>query len=352
MLVAAVGVLLLAAIVASFALGRFVEAPTRDAIEAAQKPVRVLAGVESRVVDSRPSFAGTIKAGKTMDVTVTSDVDPAVVTRQNLGPGDVLAPGALLGVVSGEPYFALPAPLPLYRDLPAGATGDDVTALQGSLLAAGSSVRVTGRIDSATLVAVRALFAAQGFALPSGSAIPFRQFLPVATPGAIVVSAAPVGVTLDAKTPLAVLRASTNYATFRADAIETQKVTVGSKLTVQAGTQTYPATVQSIGGFTNGTGSELPGRDIDLAVIDPAFAKLADGTSVTIIGSGSTARSNGRAAHGRAAGQPGATMSSAGRQPRVEIGSSASASRVVRNGGGWAAISAGTLHVGDKVAVS
>jgi hypothetical protein len=350
-LVATVGVVLLLAIVASFALGRFVQAPTRNAIEAAQKPIRVLASVENRVVDSRQSFAGTIKAGKTTSVTVTPAVDPAVVTRQNLKPGDALTGGALLGVVSGEPYFAMPGPLPLYRDLGTGATGDDVRALQTSLLAIGSKVRGSGRIDSATLAAVRALFVSQGFTMPAGSPIPFREFLPVVTTGAKVVSVAPVGATLDAKTPLVVVRASANYATFRADAIETQKISVGAKLSVQAGTQVFDATIQSIGSFTNGTGTQLPGRDVDLTAPDPAFTALTDGTAVSILGSGSTARS--LAIPLTAVRQDNAgdyverRTGTSGKYRYVRIRIS-----VLRNGGGWAAIASKDLSAGDQIAVS
>ena len=350
-LVAIIAVVLLAVIGASFALGRFVEAPTRDAIEAAQKPIRVLTTVENRVVDSRESFAGTIKAGKNTSVTVTAATDPAVVTRQTLKAGDAVAGGALLGVVSGEPYFALPAPLPLYRDLAVGATGDDVTAFQTSLVATGSRVRVTGKVDSATIAAARTLFATAGFKLPAGSAIPFREFLPVATAGATVVSVAAVGATLDAKTALLELRSSANYATFRADAIETQKISVGSKLTVQAGTRVFSATIQSIGGFTNGTGTQLPGRDVDLVSPDPVFGALTDGTLVTILGSGSTAKS--LAVPLTAVRQDNAgdyverqtTTNGKSGLVRVRI-------TVVRNGGGWAAISSDKLHAGDRIAVS
>src|SRR6185312_9064612 len=107
----------------------------------------------------------------------------AVVTRAAYSVGDTYQWGSLIGVVSGQPLFGLPAPLPLYRDLTLNDDGDDVKALQRSLTASGHSVDIDGVVGRETLEAVRAVFNAFDFDLAEPAVIPHHQLIGVGADG-------------------------------------------------------------------------------------------------------------------------------------------------------------------------
>lgn len=342
-------VVLLAASTGSFILGRAVEAPTLSAAKAASMPVDVYAPVSRRIVDSRESFAGVVTAGAVNQVMIGEQLSPAVVTRENLRPGDAYSAGGLLGVVSGEPFYGLAGPLPLYRDLGRGDNGDDVMALQRSLAAAGIAVRLTGMVDTATISAVRVLFKRDGFAM--GDVIPVDQLISVSGTPTIVISAASVGDTLSSKSALVTLQTSPNVATFRADPVEASKLTTGEAMTIQVGAKEYKGAIQSIGAFNAGSDGSTPGRPVSVVTDDQQFQSVATRTSATILDSGVDAES-------LAVPLTAIRQDNSGDYVLVEhrgLGATTQARvnvTVTRSGSGWAAIESPTLHVGNRVLVS
>ena len=143
---------------AGFIAGRYFQAPDLTTIKQSAAPNSVWSPVEERVVDDRQSFAAVVKAGTTISVPARSAIEPAVIVRQGLDAGALAQGGALAGVVSGQPYFLLPEPLPLFRNLYPGDSGDDVLALQRSMNAAGYPVIENATVDGLLMSQIAALF--------------------------------------------------------------------------------------------------------------------------------------------------------------------------------------------------
>ncbi|MCP1412586.1 ABC transporter permease [Paenarthrobacter sp. A20] len=151
--------------------------------------IPVYAMVENRIVDDRLTFSGVIKAGPAVPIQIDLEAQEPIVVRQTLQAGETLKWGDLAGVVSGKPYFVLPDPLPLYRDLSRGDEGDDVLALQRALMQMGYPSPENGHMDSATMEAASSFFASEGFTLSSGR-MPTEQSQQV-EPGATPETTAP-----------------------------------------------------------------------------------------------------------------------------------------------------------------
>lgn len=388
--VAVVTVVAITLLAASFLAGRFIEAPPRDAIQSAQQSIDVWSAVESKVVDSRVTFTGRVQPGTDVSITVASEAVPNVVVRQSLAVGDHVLPGSLAGVVSGEPYIFLPGPLPLYRNVSFSDQGDDVLALQTALGSLGYRVEQDGVVGQATMNAAKDLFASAGYSLPAspvgsknsaagGTAdvdegkslppaptalipyIPFRQLLLLPVGGGVVATSAQVGAEITADTPLLTVRATPSYVEFITDVTQADLLPVGTKLSVRLDSKEFLATVEKIGAFQEGKEGTKPGKPIALAPTEPGGMGLPVGQAATITTVGETEESLSVpliAVREDAAGHYVTRQSSAGgtqnsgaaspmpaaAQERVNI-------RVLRTGGGYAAISA-DLRAGDKVKVS
>lgn len=346
--------LLSAALIGAFLIGRVAEAPSRDAILAAQESIPVSAPVERRVVDPRTSFAASIRAGEDIDLLANAVATPAVVVRRTLSVGDPLPYGTLLGIVSGQPFFSLPTPLPTYRDLHPGDRGDDVTAFQNALKLAGGNLKVTGVVDWGTFVAVRNLFEDYDFELAWGEPIPYRQFLGIPGEAGVVTAAAEAGTRLDDATPLVSIRIAPPYVSLRADAIASDDLTVGDTMTIRAEDTTFNGTVSSIGPFSEGTDGGGPGRDIAITSKDPAFVALRIGSPVTVLSSDGDLTGKNLAIPVTALREDAdghfieREITEDGEQSfeRVSV-------TVLFSGGGWVAVSdGGELQVGDEIRVS
>lgn len=190
---AAVGMLVLALLAASFVAGRFFQPPITADPAAVARPIDVWAAVEQRAVDTTASFAGTVAAGKTRSVAVQAE-GPAVVLRLTAKPGESVRPGDVAGEVSGVTYVFLAEPLALYRDLTEGDEGEDVASLQRALQKAGHATDTDGVLDSGTARALRELFAEAGDPLPEDApvTVSWHQFIPLGKDGAQVTAAAGV----------------------------------------------------------------------------------------------------------------------------------------------------------------
>jgi peptidoglycan hydrolase-like protein with peptidoglycan-binding domain len=154
-----------------------------------------------------------------------------VVTAQGLAPGASLVPGAVALRVDGRPVFVIPGSFPLYRDIEPGDDGDDVTALQQGLRAAGLyKGRADGHYGSGTQTAVTAMYRAAGYdppraetsavqgavqgqdegapaPVPGGPRVLRTEVLVVGGLPATVESLAPVGSRISAENPPLVLAA-------------------------------------------------------------------------------------------------------------------------------------------------
>ncbi len=303
-----------------------------------------------RVVNSGDVFAASVREGDALELFVHSLSSPAVVTRAPLNVGDTVAYGTFLGSVSGAPFFAVPGPLPLYRDLGIGAEGDDVLAFQEALQASGVAVSVSGTIDWVTYSAIKELFESQGTTLDWGSPIPYRQFLSVPSKSGTVTATAALGTVLDESTPLQSIAVSPRYVYLRADAIVGASLAIGDLLRVQVGADTFDAAVAKIGDFGAGTDGQPPGRDIELSSADKVLANAQPGTPATV----STNRDQGDPL--LAVPVTSLRRDDAGDYVERELVTDGKvtfervAVTVIQSGEGWAAIE-GSVAVGDSVRV-
>ncbi|GAA4679157.1 peptidoglycan-binding domain-containing protein [Frondihabitans cladoniiphilus] len=310
----------------AFTAGLFVKAPTDAALEAAESVIPVIAEVEERVVSDGFAIPARLTAGATFDVVVTeasvqagsstpgalsgspagdpgsgagdagggggggagSSAPPerVVVTATAVAPGDTIRSGRLLGEVSGRPVFALPAGVPLYRDLLPGSQGKDVSALQRALVDLGySRVRPSGTLDPRTLDALRRLFEGAGYRLPfiapGVQGVALREFASIPTSDPSALTVAPVGTALSAEQSL--LRLQISPAVFTATITTVQKSALGAGTPVGVaidGASPQPAEVLTVGAFTTDPETEASGYPITVSV--PAGRPL-DGATIQLV---------------------------------------------------------------------
>jgi peptidoglycan hydrolase-like protein with peptidoglycan-binding domain len=93
---------------------------------------------------------------------------PGTVTASWCTPGAELTSGAPLLEVDGTAVMALATRTPMWRDLSAGQRGDDVRAVQDELARLGFAGSESGRVDRATVAALRAFTQAHGITLARG----------------------------------------------------------------------------------------------------------------------------------------------------------------------------------------
>src|SRR6218665_1355835 len=344
-------VIVIVSLTGSFLLGRFVRLPDSVSIRAAQTPIAVWEPAVERAVDSRMTFAGTTSSGDISTITPLSPSAPAVVVRQGVNGGDVLRPGAFIGVGSGVPYWILDGPLPLYRDLNVGDSGDDVTAFQKSLVASGIQVRLPGEVDSGTVAAIRRLFTAQRLTPPSAPIISASQFLTAPAATATVVERAEVSARLGDTTPLLKLRTGLPSVSFRVDTVTAQELKVDQTVSVNMSSGTVQAKIVTVGTFELGTGTQTPGHAMTAVCEDPACAGLTDGSAVTVLGPGSAEKSLAVPLIALREDAQGAYV-----LRRDETGKSAEGARiavtVIHSGEGWVAVASTNLKPGDQVKVA
>jgi peptidoglycan hydrolase-like protein with peptidoglycan-binding domain len=119
----------------------------------------------SRLPVSAEDFTDTRQARVAPEVGVPPEL---VVTRGgrvtgvDCVPGGTVTSGQVPIVVDGRGVLALATRVPLWRDLSAGTTGDDVRALQEELVRLGEQLTVDGRFGAGTSSAVRDVLDAAG----------------------------------------------------------------------------------------------------------------------------------------------------------------------------------------------
>lgn len=99
------------------------------------------------------------------------------ITATMCSAGSEISSGAPLLSIDGQLLLALSTSTPLWRDLRAGDTGDDVTSLQRELARLGHPIAADGRVGSGTLAAVAKLFANAGDAGFTAGTVPFSRIV-------------------------------------------------------------------------------------------------------------------------------------------------------------------------------
>lgn len=344
--------------------------------------IPVYAVVENRIVDDRLTFSGVVKAGPAKLLQIDGSGQEPVLVRQTLQIGEILKWGDLAGVISGKPYFVVPGPLPLYRDLAAGDHGDDVLALQRAFMQMGYQSGESGRVDLATMRAAASFFASEGFLLSSGrtasengtqsesdsqigngaspksgataESIPFKQLLVLPVAEASVVAALEVGQKVTAESPLAKFQVSDNYVEFIAERDTAETLKAGQDVTVRVATKQMTGRIIEVGPFNDAGNGQRAGHPVR---VEPTTRSDLDlwtpNLSVTVSGKGSA--SEALAIPLSAIRQDGGgtyVLRSLGDDSDTKISSTTRVSiTVTRSGGGFAAV-AGDLVQGDKVQIS
>ena len=153
--------------------------------ERVESPNQVAARAEPPTPDpvvaslDRGYLSGPVSMSTTANYERTVTIEPplaltGVVTSLDKTKGDPLESGTVLLRANGRPVFVLTGAFPLYRDINPGDTGDDVTAIQSSLKAAGYSTGRDrdGHYGSGSQAAVRKMYKAAGFVAPEVSMPP------------------------------------------------------------------------------------------------------------------------------------------------------------------------------------
>lgn len=299
--------IVVALVAASFAMGMWFAKPEWQNAQEAASPIPVSATVESRIVDDRPEIAGAIIAPSTHSIRINASSlpDPAVIT---IAPPTTISYGARLVEISGKPYFVLPGPLPMYRDLRADDSGEDVRALQVSLNTIGHGIPETGIVGSLTLNAVEELFTNAGYQLPretvhatvtgpSASPSPTgntKQITRRVIPSTQLVSAATgrtssranVEDRVDAGTVVASIASSERTLTAIIPEDVLSRFPIKQAVNVNIDGKQYAGTVASIGAFVNGQDGKLPGypAQIKLTTAHSAPVKVGQSALVTLPG--------------------------------------------------------------------
>lgn len=352
-----IAVVALALLAGAFIAGRFFQPAAQPSPSDMAQVLDVWATVEHRPVAQTASFAGITQPGVTRNVLVTAR-EPSVVLRQTTEPGRRVHPGDTAGVVSGQTFIFLPEPLALYRDLGISDRGDDVTALQEALTAAGHPTAADGVFGQRTAQAVRNLFHAAGSPLPVDQPVmaPYRQFVPLPAEGAVVASAAAYGSRLSSEQPLLTLQTSAPTVEFIADVTHVGALKTGQSVTVTSEAGTTAGQISRIGDFRAGLDGARSGHPVTVTFDVRSETAPPEGQTVTVDTAGTdrvepvlavpltALRAEGSQAYVLVQITPSDDGGASGSERRVDV-------TVERTGGGYAAV-VGEVDPGDRVKVS
>ncbi|MGO4432870.1 hypothetical protein AB4Y88_06095 [Paenarthrobacter sp. RAF9] len=327
------------------------------------------------------ALTAVIKAGPEVPILIDLEGQEPIVVRQTLKAGEALEWGDLAGVVSGKPYFVLPGPLPLYRDLSQGDEGDDVLALQRALTQMGYVTRETGHLDSATIAAASSFFASEGFTLNSGRvpaekshqvepgatpenpapdgsktstvSIPFRQLLALPVSSATVISALEIGQKVTVQSPLATFQTENNFVEFIAEGQQAESLRTGQDVTIRVAEKELTGRITAVGPFTDAGNGQRVGYPVTVEAITKAdLALLTPNLSVTVAGQGSAAQALAVPLSGIRQDADGAyVLRSSGGDSSTKDPAARVPITILRSGGGFAAVT-GDLSEGDEVQIS
>ncbi|NMO56702.1 hypothetical protein HH310_36705 [Actinoplanes sp. TBRC 11911] len=116
---------------------RFVRSPAQLAADTAEPaPAQLTAPVESRRLAVTEVVRGKVYPGVEYRITPAASsprITGLYVSAMGVAPGDRIKDGAFVAAVSGRPIFVLRGPVPAYRNLTVGDSGDDVRQLQQAM---------------------------------------------------------------------------------------------------------------------------------------------------------------------------------------------------------------------------
>jgi hypothetical protein len=132
-------------------------------------PSAITVPVEKKVLSSDVVVRGTVRYGAPISVILpASTIRKSAILTSAPVKGKDLTEGAVAFTVSGRPAFVLRGAVPAYRDIGAGAVGDDVRQLQEALVRLGFKPgRTDGVYDDRTGLAVAAWYLKGGWT-PTG----------------------------------------------------------------------------------------------------------------------------------------------------------------------------------------
>jgi hypothetical protein len=161
--------LLVGALGACVVLGLWFPRPDASAIDNAQKTLRVTATIEQKPVREPVDLSAIVQVATAVPIGLLgadAESGRTVVSGAVRGVGETIGYGDLVAEVSGHPVFAMPADVPLFRDLVPGDSGNDVAGVQRVLVDRGLLGEANGKFDNATLRALTEWFKAAGYRLP------------------------------------------------------------------------------------------------------------------------------------------------------------------------------------------
>lgn len=256
-------------------------------ISNATSVLMVTATAEERPVRDLFVISGQITPPSTLAVMPT-DTGPSVrqvVSGKTRPSGYSLHFGDVIAEVSGRPVFAVPASLPLFRDIVSDITGPDVAGLQKMLKTIGIySGTASGKADKATIEALAKLFTHAGYTAPNPVRLALSDTAPVPANGLHVQKAAAVGSQIGEDNPLATVVMTKATIRARVDMLQAGSFKLGAGVKVQIGSAvSVPSTVVAVSGYQDGAAGLPPGYDITVAMpaSEPANAAAALPVTVT-----------------------------------------------------------------------
>lgn len=208
-----------------------------------------------------------------------------VVTHMFATKGAVLAAGTVLAEVSGRPIVAVNPGTPLYRDLVAGAVGEDVHALQQLLADQGYAVDVDGILDADTMNTAAYWYTQLGYTLPTapsgGLGIPWRELLPIPNGQSTVISASPVGDPVGEAALLKIQRGAPRVEITIAST-QRQFFQPGGTVYVRSNGKALPAEVLSVGELVTDAETGASGHPVKIRFPEELIAKAAEIQTVLV----------------------------------------------------------------------
>jgi hypothetical protein len=272
-LLSLIGMLILGLFLGGLIVSLINGSPDTSPIDNAQADIRVTATVESRPVRAPYSLSGTVSQPTLAVVALNGQSGgwASVVTGGVHEPGDIVKSCDLIAEVSGEPVFAFPFEVPLYRDLGYGNSGNDVRGLQQALVEAGLlDIEPDGWFGWSTVYAVQDMYSRAGYKAPevgSSRGLPLSHTAIIPSSGVAVATTSPVGTAIDEENPVMKVVKSPAAITARADMLQASGFKQGTDVMVQIGSsQPVKSQVVSVSEFRFDAVNTAPGYDVLIAL--------------------------------------------------------------------------------------
>ncbi|MFV0406555.1 MAG: hypothetical protein ACK5LN_07005 [Propioniciclava sp.] len=258
--------------------------PTVDTmpIDNALKELRVTAPVELRHPETMTALRAVVEPPRRLKVRPRAQSDTGVVTRVPSTPASSLAAGDVIAEVSGRPILAIPAEVPLYRDIHVGDRGNDVRLLEELLRDRGALNEAPNSVATdATRDAVSQILEAAGFRdVAPEVVLPLEQSA-VVPDGSAVALLAPVGTVLDESHPLVTVETHAPMIKGRADLLQAEHLPPKADVTVTTPRgDSAVGVVATVSDFLEASPDAPAGYDVSVPL--PADLDLSPGDSVVL----------------------------------------------------------------------